>query len=346
MKKLILFIFTIILISINVVFAQLSGTIESQSYFETVSLNNYEILATLSDDSLIKQTTVNGSYNLNFSDVLCWVGCNIYPLVYVDSLKIYEQGHLITTIPMSINSDNERNGKLKHKIIYDTQKIEITPKKNDNIKNYEANINVPIGYTSVYWNGVLTLDEVKLYTLDFIGGIKIFVNDLIYYNDFSNTNKNIILNLSGYNSSVNLTFYYYTKYPINLKNSKGDTEQNLFFNEGGTYKKDNLNKEKLIQFTTSDTGQYPVETIYEPETINPNKKPIVLLHGLNGEYPYWHKIPENLTNYGYDVWEFYYSPANSISRFNAGLFGSEINDEILSNYNIDKIDLISHSMGD
>jgi pimeloyl-ACP methyl ester carboxylesterase len=104
-------------------------------------------------------------------------------------------------------------------------------------------------------------------------------------------------------------------------------------------------------------GEYPVTMLIPPKEnvsfINTSQKPLLLVHGVTGSYPYWGSLPsDQQLRDGFDVWQFYYPYDGPIE--DNGKFLSQAIAELLtpsrlvgsnSNYSQGRVNLVAHSMG-
>lgn len=106
-----------------------------------------------------------------------------------------------------------------------------------------------------------------------------------------------------------------------------------------------------------DENERPVSMLIPPkenvDSINTSKKPLLLVHGITGSYPYWGSIPSNQQlSDRFDVWQFYYPYDGPIE--DNGKFLSQAISELLtpsrlvggnSNYSVGRVNVVAHSMG-
>lgn len=104
----------------------------------------------------------------------------------------------------------------------------------------------------------------------------------------------------------------------------------------------------------SDTYvEWPTSMLIAPEnsfdSIKVDQKPVLLVHGLEGSYPYWNKTIENIGETNLDIWQFYYPPDGEIQtsgtmerRAIQDLLDGNIVDQ---SYNSFRVSVVAHSMG-
>lgn len=101
-----------------------------------------------------------------------------------------------------------------------------------------------------------------------------------------------------------------------------------------------------------DSGEHMVSMLIRPSTIHTGKQPLLLVHGINGEYPYFPTAWKGQLNGGvsnpdnglyYDIWEFYYPYDQQIEQ-SAPLLGDAISRVKTIGYQ-GRINLLAHSMG-
>lgn len=82
-----------------------------------------------------------------------------------------------------------------------------------------------------------------------------------------------------------------------------------------------------------------------PETVS-DRLPVLLVHGLNGYYPYWESKFVNGIESEYDTWQFYYPYDQQVEK-NAQLLDAAISQVLSTNYypSGTKVSLVTHSMG-
>lgn len=82
-----------------------------------------------------------------------------------------------------------------------------------------------------------------------------------------------------------------------------------------------------------------------PETVS-DRLPVLLVHGLNGTYPYWnHRFVSGIES-EYDTWQFYYPYDQQVEK-NAQLLDAAISQVLSTGYypSGTKVSLVTHSMG-
>lgn len=106
--------------------------------------------------------------------------------------------------------------------------------------------------------------------------------------------------------------------------------------------------------------EVPVTMLVPPNgqlsSVDTSKEPLLFVHGIWGKYPYWDEEISSsewlqLSNAGYDVWQFYYPYDMSIPKI-GDMLGEAL--DVLTNtpasgfspgYNVPKIPIVAHSMG-
>ncbi|MFC1650531.1 T9SS type A sorting domain-containing protein [Candidatus Latescibacterota bacterium] len=94
---------------------------------------------------------------------------------------------------------------------------------------------------------------------------------------------------------------------------------------------------------TDNSGLLQFFVIERPDSIHPERTPLVLLHGVEGNAGYWGNIPKSLTAEGFDVWSVYYPNVQGILS-SARLLKDALN-KITDEYNEGLVDIVAHSMG-
>ncbi|MCF7918130.1 T9SS type A sorting domain-containing protein, partial [Candidatus Gracilibacteria bacterium] len=105
----------------------------------------------------------------------------------------------------------------------------------------------------------------------------------------------------------------------------------------------------------SDTYvEWPTSMLIAPQnsfdSIKTDQKPILLVHGVSGSYPYWYDTPKQLeTSNQYDIWQFYYPYDGEIET--SGIMERRAIDDILDQnitnqqYSVFRVSVVAHSMG-
>ena len=158
-----------------------------------------------------------------------------------------------------------------------------------------------------YHNLITTISIERIDIIE--GGTRIGV----FSNQYNNQDANDLEYLSGIDSVNQIVRVHYDQYAWN-RNDLPDDDLRL------------------------------VSVIEKSKSITNDKIPFVLIHGIHGESGYWYDFKENLSDQGYDVWEFCY-PNDDYIKLSAGTLKDGIS-EILGHYEgIDKVNIIAHSMG-
>lgn len=94
-----------------------------------------------------------------------------------------------------------------------------------------------------------------------------------------------------------------------------------------------------------------VSMLIKPITCNASRKPMILVHGINGAYPYFSRDfikeldgnPNTTSDDIFDIWQFYY-PYDQQIELSGNLLGDAI--QRVQNYGYsDRVNIVAHSMG-
>ncbi|MBU2633927.1 MAG: right-handed parallel beta-helix repeat-containing protein [Nanoarchaeota archaeon] len=294
--------------------------------------------------------------------IFCWTNCNLYPDFQIYKKEIKEDGEVISIIDLDIHKDFVEE---THSIteVYKNEKYnKITEEVEYIISEEESNLDVlgSNGDFSVDWVGELLIIEEGDYSfyLDVSGGVRVILNETEIFSDWTNNERSkerkFDINLINGTHSLRILYWtneYYKNPNLYWESSKFDKtivpSGNLIFKNGIIEEYKELKGFSASLFLESydiDYSVYPSGTLYLPKSIE-NNQPIILVHGLNGKYPYWSYLPEQLTDFDNDVWQFYYADANVSNFMTAGLFERAV-DRALRDYSFGtKANVISHSMG-
>jgi len=311
-------------------------------------------------------------------EIFCWEGCNIYPSIYIYKEDINENGELLSRQDLTFgNSEKVNLGQVIN--VYVDSKI-----NSQDTNNLDSRISNQIGQSFgqelndfiVNWNGTLIVYKEGNYNLflNVSGGVKLSIDNISLIDDWQkNTNGNFRkqgLSLSEGNHSVSITYWSNKEY--NHPNMLWESDElnlqpipqsNLLFETGGSRdydRGDMLSKSSNSPSYNIDYVQYPSGILYYYSITN-DRRPLLLVHGMNGDVTsdffcwgvltncnsYWNLIPYQFSDAGYDVWMLQYTPANVSNFMTSGLLKNEIN-QILFYYpqlSDRKIDVLSHSMG-
>jgi pimeloyl-ACP methyl ester carboxylesterase len=94
-----------------------------------------------------------------------------------------------------------------------------------------------------------------------------------------------------------------------------------------------------------------VSMLIKPTNLNASRKPMILVHGINGTYPYFDKDfinkldgnPNTTTDDIFDIWQFYY-PNDQQIEISGKLLGDAIQRVQSYGYNA-RVNIVAHSMG-
>lgn len=274
-------------------------------------------------------------------EIFCWSGCNIVPERYISKIDIKKEEELLSRNYVNIK---EQDVSQIISVILD-KKISQKSKVKEN--NIEANINFNSINRSdliISYNGIFKIEEEKEYNfiLNITGDSRIKIdNNIFKKNSFS-------INLTNGKHKINIEYWTSNSSRPNLLWDKNGffeiiPERDLIYKNGSIKKKKEYGILSSPESYEPDYSSYPSLMLIN-HSISNNKTPLLLVHGLHGEYPYWNNIPKQLKDLGNEVWEFYYFPHNTSNFLNAGLLKNGI-DIVLENYNLSKLDVVSHSMG-
>ncbi len=373
MKKVFIFIILLIIIKTFIVTANIDTKINlittKDGNFETLPEQDLKLTYFFNTGEKITEYVKSGKINsINLSNELfCYDNCNIIPKRIIYKTDIQNDKELLSKQEIKISQPD-------HKQIIDIylgKKITATETteeinnpfilKDDSIISNDDFI--------ISWNGRLNVTESSEYIfyLNVSGIINIFLdNESILDKEQQGINNNsFILNLSKDVYDLKLTYWTKNNNNINLLWKKANSddmvtvpEDYLIFDDGYITKKNTLMQNKLA--ISNFPESYPIDYEMYPTsvkgyiTINTNRIPILLIHGLHGSddinksdtstWTYWNDIPTKLSNFDNDVWVLFYIPANVSNFMTSGLIKNDIN-EILSRYSTKKLDIVSHSMG-
>ena len=335
--------------------------IDSEGKFIKGEINNFSISYFLnSKEEILKYPNKNEVILNQKKEIFCWSGCNLVPKRYISRIDIKKDNELLSRHHVKISKEdiNQKISIILDKKIgqksFEEEKKEIkTNIETDLLDNKDLVIS---------YNGILKTDKSGEYIffINITGGASIFIDKENIFNDLIEpkeaSKKIFALNLTKGEYYFNINYWTNNESSPNLfwkyknqENFEIISDKNLIYLNGSINKKEEYKilKENLIlssvpESYTLDYTVYPSYWLNNLSSMN-NRQPILMVHGLKGEYPYWNNITYQL-NSSFDVWGFYYSPANSSNFLNAGLLKLGIN-EVLSNCNLSKLDIVSHSMG-
>ena len=366
----------LLIILSNPIFAKIEGKVSQITYAngkEEVSDKtiNSEISALFTNDEKI--TTLidsEGKYLIDPSSMYCWNSCNIFPIIYLKKLGVYNSGELISKLVIPYSNmlpENEQNVFLAINVFETDKLYKEDTETFQNIDNDEVS-SVKIGnisdktYYSVLWNGSLSIDESSEYSfyINVSGSLKVWLNDEIMAERDDATEEEISFEKNLETGSYNLKIEYYTSEDYAKPNifwSKDNFDKqvipnsDLHFYSGGAKKVsvDKFYSTRAFALLAS-RPTYPNADWYTYYGINISKRPILFVHGWsNSENPDligggWNSTIKKLEEMDNEAIEIVYDPANLNNTKNAGVLSYIIND-IKSVYPVSKIDVVSHSMG-
>jgi len=367
MTRIYLFVVLFIFILTNLVSAYIESEIKIYNISENnerniIELGELEIVYYLTNGEKYLVEDNGGDFIFKQEDLFCWTDCNIYPDYKIYKEEIKENGEVI-----ALHDTNIVNGEVKNVRnlfeIYKNKKIIVEDKEETIVSSSNADSLSNKGDFYVEWNGELRIEKERDYNflINVSGGVKIIINGTEVLNDLEQKQDNqriFNLTLASGNYSINISYWSnedYGKTNLFWKNKDLINEpvpkSNLRY-MNGTITRFSSELEKKRSFSISsfpesyniDYGVYPSGVVYIPQNIE-NSKPIILVHGLHGEYPYWYNIPEQLIDFDNDVWEFYYQETNVSNFMTSGLLESAL-DTVLSYYPTNtKANIVAHSMG-
>lgn len=365
MKKLIFFLtlsflllFLIDSASANIITDAEKFNLIDESSIEKEKIENYQLKYSFSNGESILINSIQDRANLDLEEVFCWSECNIYPNFKLTSEELIVGGEVLSV--QEFNLDNGFN-KNVNRIIGVFQDEKINLEANKEAKKYDSDLKTPEEFI-VNWNGKIILDENKTINLILnISGIsKLIFDDAVIIDTINDPNGNNFINdylIQSGNHTINITYYSNKEFgKVNLLWSENNSEYfpisnvNLFFESGDIkFFNENLN---LRSFRTAsipesyiiDYSVYPSGVLYLPNSVE-NTHPLILVHGLHGKYPYWYNIPNQLTDFGNDVYQMYYSDANVSNFMTSGLFKYGVNRALEDYPPGTKSDVVAHSMG-
>ncbi|MBL7055054.1 alpha/beta hydrolase [Candidatus Woesearchaeota archaeon] len=323
-------------------------------------VNNFSVSYFLnSEEEILKDLDKNKKLVFDpKKEIFCWSECNIIPKRYVSRIDIKKNDELLSRHNVRISKENINQ---KISIILDKKigQKKFKEKKSEIKTDIETNL-LSNKDLVVDYSGILNVHQKGKYyfLLNITGGSEILMDGKEIFNDLDNPqeiNKKIfLLSLDKGNHSIDIHFWTNNESLPNLLWKLNDSfkiisEENLLYLKGHINKKEKYKKIKQNFIVSSIPESYnPDYSVYPSYWLNnlsssDNRKPILMVHGLKGGYPYWNNITFQL-NSTFDVWEFYYLPADSSNFLNSGLLKLGIN-EVLSNYNLSELDIVSHSMG-
>lgn len=332
------------------------------------SLNgNFEKVGDGADLSLVYHTTLNEGYvadhemdKFSFSpesEIYCWEGCNVYPRFIVYQKEIRRGNETIALQELKIPNSFSNNLSDIFSV-YEDKKFAFhldAPNMTSKVLSLEDASELSEGDYLVNWEGKLVIQKSGAYTFDFdtLGYNTVVVNDTFVLSSFENLLEDIYLEEGIYSINVSYRHNVANGKPNlfwSFNNGKKEIvpDQNLIFSDGFVQKGFLTGKSSSSRSTPAsyfpDYSLYPSATLYIPSSLE-NARPLILVHGLHGEYPYWNQLPERLTSLDNDVWQFYYADANVSNFMTSGLLGWGI-DTALSYYSSGaKANVVAHSMG-
>ncbi len=366
MKKLILFLVILFLssflsglVSANIITHAESFTLDGGEISNKTDIDDYQLKYSFSNGETLTIDSISNLAQLNFEEIYCWSGCNIYPQFEIANEELIKENKIISVQKFDLQNGFE--GDINRVIgVLEEEKIDLQKEEVQEVFNLESL--KATGDFFVEWNGRLILEENETLNLllNVSGNSKIILDDQIILD----TEGNPSINNSLYNYSIiagnhtlNITYTSNKVFgKVNILWGINDDSysfipmENLFF-DSGNVKFFNENSDlrgfkvsSVPESYTIDYSVYPSGVLYIPVELNSNR-PLILIHGLHGEYPYWYDIPEQLEGFGNDVYQLYYSDANVSNFMTSGLFkyGIEL---ALEDYTAGtKADIVAHSMG-
>ena len=319
-----------------------SAYIESDIKIYNISDNNERSIMSSGELEIIYYLTNGETYTIRNNedgfifkpeDLFCWSSCNIYPDYKIYKEEIKENGEVISTHNTDILNGRIDNVKNLFEI-YKNGKITVKNSEETIVSDLNKEILSEDGDYYVEWNGELIIDKEGEYNfyINVSGEFIVVLNDTVILDKNQITKKELNLSLKPGNYSLSVS--YVSKENYGNPNLFWENEEILkesipksnlqYFN--GTITKFIPEQKSERSFSISsfpesydiDYNVYPSGVIYLPKNIE-NSKPIILVHGLHGKYPYWHNIPKQLTEFDNDAWEFYYQEANVSNFMTSGL---------------------------
>lgn len=244
------------------------------------------------------------SFVFDHEKIYCWEDCNIYPLIGVDKIVIYEQNQPISILYSKL-SNSIGETELATTIItdvYTMEEIEQVSETESNFENIDNNnapdVSIEEGnpdteYYSVLWNGTVLIDKEGVYVLSLksSGGVELYIDGqllLDYLSSFDGQEK-LTKPITISEGEHNLTIKYVNSMDYDKPNLKlnGDVvkKEKLVFKNGGTKK---IATKKMTMMTAmvetyALSSTYPTGYFVQPPGgININKRPLILVHGYGG----------------------------------------------------------------
>ncbi len=346
-------------VSANIVTHAESFTLDDGEVSNRAEIDDYQLKYSFSNGETLTVDSIDNVGELDFEDIYCWSGCNIYPQFEITNEELIKENKIISVQKFDLQNGFE--GNINRVIgVLEEEKIDLQKEEILEVFNSES-LNAP-GDFFVEWNGRLILEENKTLNLllNVSGKSKIILDDQIILDTEENGSiDNPLLNYSitAGNHTLNITYTNNKEFgKVNLlwdvdeKFYSSISKENLLFDNGSVKffnENSNLRGFKASSVPESypvDYSVYPSGVLYIPVELN-DDHPLILVHGLHGKYPYWYDIPDQLEEFGNDVYQLYYSDANVSNFMTSGLFkyGVEL---ALEDYSLGtKADIVAHSMG-
>lgn len=343
------------ILSLSLVSASIEGTIrEIKSDDKPINLENVEIKFYFTNGLILGDITNKlGHYTVDPGNIYCWDGCNIFPDIGLLRVEMKQDSDLISQLTTKLHNnlpEVKSNVTFIHDIFTGGSLFEkeIKPSFGNIFNNWNTTFDENLeGDYHVLWNGTLLIDNAGVYIFE------TNANQYILWIDDVLVNGSIELEEGFHNLMIEYTISEELKpnlfWAYNGSSMEVLLKTNLLFNNGGSRYIEEPPAVALSSITSQDIdfSVYPTLSYVTSYPIIESARPLVLIHGLHGKFPYWKQIPIILTNKGYQVWQIYYSPANLSNYLTAGLLKDGL-DSILSLHPLfpdDNVDLISHSMG-
>lgn len=351
----------------NLLFIALAGaTLTTEVNSFKIERGNFENIAQSTDLEIVYHTSLGDSYiaekignKFYFnpeSEVYCWEGCNIYPKFTIYSKEIKTENEILALQELNFQSGFKGDlydlfgiyQEMKYIQHLDTPEIigkTIDPKESETLSE---------GDYLVRWDGEIIIQERGFYefNLSALGDSKVIVNEAVVLDSSEGLHKAVHLDGGTYPLNISFRHNINNGNPNLFWNLNGKEEivpeKNLIFIRGVVQKTSEGGRKGLVDSIpepySPNYSLYPSATLYIPSSLE-DVRPLILVHGLNGKYPYWNQLPERLTSLDNDVWQFYYADANVSNFMVSGLLKWGV-DTALSYYSDSaKANIVAHSMG-